>query len=241
MNEEIRMPKVWRDAVSAGENCLCLEDLERFLEGSPSDEKSAQHLARCPHCQAELAMLRSFEESVPRNGDQAAVQGIADHLRSAQGAQQTPARVGFWRPLLTVPQLAGVAALMLMGLGISLYVSNRQERPSLSIQPSGSQAMRSGDIRLAGPSGELDQPPESLHWDAFPLAKSYSVQILEVDGTVLWQGEATENVLLANSEVKAKIRPGKTLLWKVTAMDSSGRPLAVSSANTFRVTPTKRR
>jgi len=235
------MLKLWRDAVSAGENCLSLEDLERFLEGAASDEKSAQHMAGCPHCQAELAMLRSFEASVPRNDVQAAVQGIADHLRRGQGVHQTPAGVGFWRPLLTVPHLAGVAALMLIGLGISLYVSNRQERPSLRIEPSGSQSMRSGDIRLAGPSGDLDQPPESFHWDAFPLAKNYSVQILEVDGAVLWRGETTENVLIANSEVKAKMRPGKTLLWKVTAMDSSGRAIAVSSPNSFRVTSTKRR
>lgn len=230
------MLKVWRDAVSAGENCLSLADLERFLEGAASDEKSAQHMAGCPHCQAELAMLRSFEASVQRNGDQAAVQGIADHLRRSQGVHQTPAGVGFWRPILTVQHLAGVAALMLIGLGISLYVSNRQERPSLRIPSSESQAMRSGDIRLAGPSGDLDQLPLSFHWDAFPLAKNYSVEILEVDGTVLWRGETTENVLIANSEIRAKMRPAKTLLWKVTALDSSGRPIAVSSLGTFRVT-----
>lgn len=241
MNEDTRMPKVWRDAVSAGENCLSLEDIERFVEGGGSDEKSAQHLAGCPHCQAELAMLRSFEESLPGNADQAAVQGIADQLRRAQGARKAPARVGFWRPLLTVPHLAGVAALMLVGLGVSLYVSNRHERPSLRIPSSESQAMRSGDIHLAGPSGDLDQPPESFHWDAFPLAKSYSVQILEVDGTELWHGETMENVLIADSVVKAKMHTGKTLLWKVTAVDSSGRPIAVSSPNKFRVTRTKER
>jgi hypothetical protein len=37
------------------------------------------------------------------------------------------------------------------------------------------------------------------------------------------------------------MRPGKTLLWKVTALDASGKPIASSNAERFRVTAAKRR
>jgi hypothetical protein len=185
-------------------------------------------------------MLRSFESSLSSQNEQAVVNSIADQLRRTQRSRYAPAYVLFWRSLFTAPRLAGVAALMMVGLGISLYLSNRQERPSLSDQPSGAQNMRSSDVRLAGPSGDLDQLPEEFRWVAVPRAKSYSVQLLEVDGTVIWYGETTENVLIAGPGLKEKMKPGKTLLWKVTALDAAGRPMASSNPGRFRITPGKR-
>ncbi len=233
--------KAWRDGVSAGENCVPLEALERVADGF-SDLTINQHVAGCPHCQAELAMLRSFESSRPLTNDEKTVEWIVAHLQSAQDMRFSSVRSPLWRTLLTMPNLAGAAALTLaISLGFSLYVSNRQARPVLQVGPSGIQNMRSGDIRLTAPSGELDRIPEDFHWDPLPLAKSYSVQLLEVDGTVLLSGKSANNVFRASPELESKIQPGKLLLWKVVALDGSGRPIAQSSQIGFRINPKKRR
>ena len=228
--------KAWREGASAGENCLSLDALERLAEGVPSDPKSAQHAAGCPHCQAELAMLRSFESMLPSKNASEAVQWVAAHLDSEPDMLSSPVPTPFWHTLLRMPNLAGAATLMLViGLGLSLYVSNRQGRPTLDVQPTDLQNMRSDDVQLESPSGELDRTPEDFRWYALPLAKSYSVQLLEVDGTVLWSKQSAGNVLVVSPELKSKIRPGKQLLWKVTALDASGKPIAQSSQAGFRV------
>jgi hypothetical protein len=186
-------------------------------------------------------MLRSFESSAQVGDNQADVDWVAAQLQRPQGVPSSPVRIPFWRGLLSAPHLAGAAIVLIIGLGLSLYVSNRQERPLLHGEPSGNQAMRSGDIRLMGPAGDFHRAPEVFRWEALPHAKSYTMQLLEVDGTVIWNGQSAENVLIANPALKAKMQPGKTLLWKVTALDASGEPIASSSRERFRVTVEKRR
>jgi hypothetical protein len=242
MDENTKKINSWRDGVSATDHCLSLDALRDLMDGGPSDLNGAQHLSGCAHCQAELAMLRSFERALPAENDQAAVDWIAARLQRAQGLTVAPVGISVWRGWLRVPRTAAAAALILIiGLGLSLYISNRQERPVLHGNLSENLKMRSDDIRLAGPSGELDRAPEIFRWEAWPLAKSYSIQLLEVDGSVLWSGQSAENILIAGPELKTKIRPGKALLWKVTALDARGKPIASSSQARFRVTAEKRR
>lgn len=242
MNEKTKNLKAWREGVSADERCLSPDVLQELVGGSSSDSKGAQHVASCPHCQAELAMLRSFESSLQAGDNQADVDWVTAQLQGAQGMPSTPVRIPFWRGLLKTPYLAGAAAIVLIiSLGLSLYISTQLERPLLHGDSSGNQNMRSGDIRLMGPSGDFDLAPEDFRWEALPGAKSYTIQLLEVDGTVLWSGQSAENAIIASPELKAKMRPGKTLLWKVTALDVLGKPMANSSSDRFRVTAEKRR
>jgi hypothetical protein len=234
MDENTKKANWWRAGVSASDDCLSLDALQDIVDGGSADLKVARHLSGCAHCQAELAMLRSFEQVLPAENDHA-VDWIAAQLQRAQGIPPVP--VPFWRGWFKIPQLATAAALMMtVGLGLSLYISNRQERPVLHGSPAENLKMRSGDIRLTGPSGELDRAPETFRWEALPLAKSYSIQLLEVDGSVLWSGQSAENILIVNPELKTKMHPGKTLLWKVTALDATGKPIASSSPDRFRVT-----
>ena len=240
MDENTKKANSWRDGVSAGDHCLSLDALQDLMDGGSSDLKGARHLSGCAHCQAELAMLRSFERVLPAENAQAEVDWIAAQLQRAQGMTGVPVNVPFWRGWLRVPRIAAAAALMLtIGLGLSLYISSREDRPLLHGNSSENLTMRSGDIRLTAPSGELDREPETFSWEALPLAKSYSIQLLEVDGTVIWNGQSAENILITNPELKTKMRPGKTLLWKVTALDALGKPIASSNPNRFRVAAAK--
>jgi len=227
--------EAWREAASQTKDCLPLEILEKLAEGA-GDTKASQHLATCPHCQSELAMLKSFESAVPSESEGAAVAWIAAQLeRNQRGAAAgSEARAPFWRNFFRVPYLAGaLAAALVLGLGISFYVSDRGPHPiSGNI---GTGTFRSGSVKLDGPSGNLAQPPDAFRWEAYPGAKSYRVEVMEVDGTVLWSTQASENFTAATPELKSKMHPGKTLHWKVTALDASGKEIASSSQEKFQV------
>jgi hypothetical protein len=224
----------WRDALSADKDCLSLDVLQKLAEGA-SDAKFSQHLAQCPHCQAELAMLKSFESARPSENEGAALAWIAAQLEQKQGRASSRAPVPLWRNFLRVPYLAGAVALALVvGLGISLYISDREPR-SLPVNVPGMETTRSGSVRLTGPSGDLDRAPEDFRWEAYPGAKNYRVEVLEVDGTVLWSKESPQNFAAASSVMKKKMLPGKSLLWRVTAIDDSGKALATSSQERFLV------
>lgn len=185
-------------------------------------------------------MLRSFESATPSADEGAAVAWIAAQLERNQNQkdsrqQQRSTSVASWRNFFRLPYMAAAAALVLAAaLGISLYVSENSRpsfNPNYGVSP-----MRSGSIRLTGPSGDLAQPPSQLTWEAWPGAASYNVKLtgMDIDHTLVWQGSSSQNSLPLSPEVKALIRPGKPLELTVTALDSTGRPLA-SGKDHFRV------
>jgi hypothetical protein len=254
--------KLWREAVSATSDCPSIEVLEKIMDSSfqtssaaasadiatdasrnlaAIDEKTIAHVRQCPHCQSEISMLRSFESATPSADEGAAVAWIAAQLernpqvRGGSQLQQRSSSVASWRNFFRIPYMAAAAALVLAAaLGISLYVSENSRpsfNPNYGVSP-----MRSGSIRLTGPSGNLTQPPSQFTWEAWPGAASYNVKLtgMDIDHTLVWQGTSSQNSLALSPEVKALIRPGKPLELTVTALDSAGRPLA-SGKDHFRI------
>ncbi len=232
--------QLWHDAASATKDCLPLEKLEKMTENASGDPKAAAHLAECAHCQTELAMLKSFEASVPSASEGAAVAWIAARLERNQNApvtKQAVARVPFWRAMFRVPYLAGAAALVVvLALGISLYRGTNSEGPSkIGGGNYGNSAFRSGAIHLVGPVGDLAQAPVEFRWDAVPGAGSYLVELKDVANVTLASAKSTQNVLAVTPEMKANIFSGKPLNWKVTALDASGNAVADSSGGNFKI------
>jgi len=231
--------KVWREAVSATKECPSIEVLEKVMEGSSPDPKTQEHVSDCPHCQSEISMLRSFEYSVPSENEGAAVAWITAQLERNQQARAAqpakPAVVPFWRTMFRIPYMAAAAALIVaLTLGISLYVSD-DHKPNLGGGEFGT-TMRSGEIQLTTPSGDLSQAPEQLSWEAWQGAASYEVKItgVDIDHTVVWNGQTTQSSITVTPEMKAAMRPGKPLEWTVTALDATGKELATGKGR-FRV------
>jgi hypothetical protein len=226
--------KIWQDAAAASKECPTLEVLERVMEESSSNPKAAAHVASCPHCQSEITMLRSFESSTPAENEGAAVAWIAAQLernQKAPVAKSTASRVPFWRTMFRIPYAAAAAALILaVALGISLYHPDHSQ-PIL--QPPQIGVYRSGAIKLITPN-ELSQAPDRLRWEAVPGADSYSVEVDDVTGDKIWESKSSENFILLDPGVKARMVPGKPLKWSVTALDANGKELASGKAN-FRV------
>jgi hypothetical protein len=214
--------------------------LEKMTEGASGDAKATAHLAECPHCQTELAMLKSFEASVPSEEEGAAVAWIAAQLERKQNAantRQTAARVPFWRVMFRMPYLAGAAALaVVLVLGVSLYRGMNVEGPSKVGGGSyGSSAFRSGAVHLVSPVGEQPQAPAEFHWDAVPNASSYVVELKDVANQTLASTKSAQNTLAVTPEMRANMLPGKPLNWKVTALDAQGKPVADSTGGDFKI------
>jgi hypothetical protein len=239
MADKTNTVKMWQEAVAATKECLPLEVLERMMENSSSaDAKAAAHLASCAHCQTELAMLKSFEQSTPSADEGAAVAWIAAQLERQQNApvaQQKIARVPFWRTMFRVPYLAGAAALAaVLVLGISLYNGN-SDRPGKINPGLGSGNFRSGSIHLVSPIAEQNGVPTEFRWDAIQGASSYSVELKDVAGVTLATAKSTQNVLPVTPEMRGNMLSGKPLKWKVTALDAAGNEIANSSTEQFKV------
>jgi hypothetical protein len=231
--------KMWQQAVSATEDCLPLEVLERMTENNSIDTKAAAHLASCPHCQTELSMLRSFETSAPSADEGAAVAWIAAQLerRNATSAKPAVPRVPFWRTMFRVPYLAGAAALVVVvALGISMH-NNSGSHP-VQIGGGGnyvSSEFRTGAIHLLTPVGDISQAPSELRWDPYTGASNYSVELKDSIGVVITSTKTTQNFITLTPQMKANMLSGKPMKWKVTALDANGKEMANSSGGDFRI------
>jgi hypothetical protein len=98
-------------------------------------------------------------------------------------------------------------------------------------------ALRSEGVVALAPIGDLMRSPAELRWRTFPGASRYSVKLMEVDHSELWQASLEETAVLLPAAVREKVVPGKTLLWQVTALDGAGKALANSRLERFRLTP----
>lgn len=238
MADNTKTLKIWQEATAETKECLPLEVLERLMENASRDAKAAAHLAGCAHCQTELAMLKSFEQSTPSADEGAAVAWIAAQLERQQDApvaQMKVARVPFWRTMFRLPYMAGAAALAaVLVLGISLYHGS-SDGPGKINPGLGSGQFRSGAIHLVNPIAEQNSAPAEFRWDAVQGATSYSVELKDVTGITLANAKSSQNVLQVTPEMKSSMVSGKPLKWKVTAMDADGKEIANSSTEQFKI------
>jgi len=238
MADNTNTAKIWQEAAAETKDCLPLETLEQMMDNRSRDAKAEAHLAGCAHCQTELAMLKSFEQSTPSADEGAAVAWIAAQLerrQNAPAAQQKVARVPFWRAMFRVPVMAGAAALAaVLIFGISLYHGN-SDGPSKLNPGVGNGPFRTGAIHLVSPIADQPSAPAEFHWDTVQGAASYTVELKDVAGITLATAKSTQNFLAASSEMKAVMISGKPLKWKVTAFNADGKEIANSSMEQFKV------
>jgi len=238
MADNTNATKIWQEAAAETKDCLPLETLERMMDNTSGDAKAAAHLAGCAHCQTELAMLKSFEQSTPSADEGAAVAWIAAQLERQQyapAAQQKAARVPFWRAMFRVPYMAGAAALAaVLIVGISLYHGN-SDGPGRLNPGVGNGQFRSGSIHLVSPIAEQNSAPAEFHWGAVKGASSYTVELKDVAGITLATAKSTQNYLASSSDIKAVMISGKPLKWKVTALNADGKEIANSSTEEFKI------
>jgi hypothetical protein len=123
-----------------------------------------------------------------------------------------------------------IAALSAI-IAVTMILLEHRKQPELRADAgTGSVVYRTEELQIVRPSGELNEAPKDLEWKRVTDASKYRVTIMEVDRNPLWTGETADFRIDIPREVRAKMLPGKTVLWQVTALDSRGRVLATSQA-----------
>jgi hypothetical protein len=237
---------ILKSTLSTTPECLAPEQLEALLDG----KRSHPHLAECPRCQAELAMLKSFEFGAPLPDEGAAVAWIGSHLERQLENIKNPSRGSLLRPAtqrLEVPiswlaRILGLGgmrfvlpATALAAIAIASAILLRPAKaPELQANVAKQPAVyRSQEIQLVSPIGDAEQVPRELSWQTFAGAASYRIVVMEVDHSALWTSETNKSSAELPVSLRAKMLPGKPILWQVTALDAQARVVGTSQVQKF--------
>jgi len=234
-------------ALRPGPECPSIERLGRYADGALTLEERSRdepHIAACPNCQAELALLQAFATPAVRDDEAKVVRWGVEELRRREPEifdsgppQDSNIRRWDWfgrlRPVSTL-------AIVLLLLGSGYYLSN-QDTPRLPADSGSSpEATRSLSVTVRGPIGDQTSVPARLQWEPVNGAARYRVRVSEVDRQEIWSGDAVGTGIDLPPDVRARIVPGKTLVWQVTAFSPSNAAMAESAAQPFRLAGPRR-
>jgi hypothetical protein len=241
--EESTEKRIFRAALTPGDDCLPIEQLEKcLLDGSTPPAALAKHLESCAYCRTEVQLLREFHDGSPRETEMAAVQVVASRLQERSGeifqseSAAVEIREPWWRFSWRAPW-HGPAALAFAGIVVMIAIGLQpRNTPPVLHQPGiDREVLRSNAIAVISPSGDIQEAPGAIRWQTAPGAMKYVVRLREVDGTELWSAETAQSTVDVPAEVRARIVPAKTLLCQVSAFDAAGRQVAISDTVRFRV------
>jgi hypothetical protein len=235
-----------RFALAAGAECLSAGQLEVL---ATSESPVHPHLAQCPRCQAELALLKSFTASEPLPDEGASVAWISAHLErqrdniknttrgSALGSAGLKVKTGrlanlFGWPTMrwAIPITVAAAAVVIISVTLLRPSKAPELQADLGRQPA---IYRSQEVQLVAPIGDVADLPQELRWQPFPGADMYKAAIMEIDYTQLWSTQTRANSIAIPAAVRAKMFPGKPILWQVTALTPQGQVVATSQVQKF--------
>jgi hypothetical protein len=230
-----------KSALATTPDCLSPEQLE-LLSGAA--EQNDPHVRKCPRCQAELALLKSFQSDAPLHDEGAAVAWISSQTERRLEQIKNPALfrrrgltpISWWQRIfgmrrsgLLIPAAAVVAVAV-----ASVVLLRPAKEPDLRADAGNRPGVfRSQEVEVIGPSGELPQAPTTLQWRVFPGAANYKVTVMEVDRSPLWTSVVNETEAKIPASLPAMMHPSKPVLWQVTALDAQGHSLATSQIYRF--------
>ena len=239
-----------RAALSPSRNCASIEQLSRLCDrdhAGTAEARTAEHVAGCVRCRTELALLKQFETSTLRPDEEEDASWIVARLardvpRMAAGevlpARSAPrSRPAGWRRFVSVRSVAVSLAAASAALLVVVNVAGRDASPP-ALAPgatAGPEIFRSEEVILDEPAGDLAVAPKQLRWHPAAGARSYSVEVMEVDRTPVWSAESREAKVALPTSVRARMVPGKPFLWQVVAKDLAGNSIAASQMQKFRV------
>jgi len=240
MTDTINSPEARNPLLGAGEDCLTDAELAILAGevGSGQDRSRwTSHIESCARCATELEMLHRFERAETSDEEAGDVEWIAHRLEERQSEIFGQPRERPERKVLSMPArrwwmipLAAAAGVVF----VVVAVDWNRGGPGPLPRPDTAAVVRSGQVALVAPAGDLETPPESLRWTPVDSAARYRVTVSEVDRTVVWSGEATGVVVSAPAVVRTA-RAGKTMYWEVEALDDAGNVIASSPRQEFRV------
>lgn len=222
------------DEILRGPECLSPTDLEAVLEGRLPTAQA--HIDACPACEHELTNLREFLAAEAGAHEQD-IAWMEERLRPA-AAPRVRRNWLAWFPSAPLPRFAFTcaAALLVIASGLQL-----RQMAGPSLEDSHSLAVRSTQIRLIAPAGDLDTAPAEFRWEPLAQSVTYEVVLTEVDGAPLWTARTNQTKLNAPESIQQQMLPRKAMLWRVRALDEQGVVIAESSPERIRLLPAGKR
>ncbi len=217
--------RLMRAAAATTPDCVPIEQL-----GEPLTVAQQAHVASCARCQTELALRAEFEDGIPAEDERLAVQWMAGELRRRREAEM-PARP-VWIRTQTWALVAAAASIVLVtSVGYLVW-----DREPVTRQPSPSAPLERGSrIDALAPTGDVLRAPDAFSWAAVEGAATYELAVMEVDRSVLWRESSSVSRVTPPATLVARLVPGKTVLWKVTARNAAGSVIAESGTARIRV------
>jgi hypothetical protein len=196
-----------------------------------------------------LALLKSFLTSEPLPDEGASVAWISAHLERERdniknpAHRRSPTSVGLkiqtsrlaslfrWPTIRwAVPIMVAAAAVVVVSVALLRPSRAPELHADLGRQPA---IYRSQEVQLVAPIGDLAEVPQELRWQPFPGADMYKIVIMEIDHSQLWNVQTRANSIVIPAAVRAKMLPGKPILWQVTAFTPQGKVVAASQVQKF--------
>ena len=229
-------------ALRPGPECPSIERLGRYADGALTPEERRHeeaHIATCANCQAELTLLQAFATSAVRDEEAEIVRRGVEQLRRREpeifdGGRLHDPSIRRWLSLWSLRPALALAAVLL-ALGGGYYLTNPAAPRLPTDIGSSPDATRSLTIVVKGPIGDQTGVPERLQWEPVRGAARYRVRLSEVDRHEIWSSDTTDTTVDLPRDVRARIVPGKTLVWQVSAFGESNVPIADSNTERFRV------
>lgn len=236
-----QIPLVAEAATKRTVRCPPMTQLSAYVDarlGVNARFEVEDHLADCAYCLGQIGFL--VRES--RKAEEVAIPApliSAAHERPNRRFSLVPA------PALT----ALAATALLLAVAVS-WQPNRGFDPARSRSGSAAQSdsgvpvdrtVRNGAVTVAPPrvvlpiDGDvIPRPPVEVRWSTSPGALQYAVQVLSLEGDLVWEDLTSREEALIPSE--ARLEPGqKYYVWVEAQLRNGGT--ARSSAVAFRVGP----
>lgn len=228
MADESRDPGLERvGRALRGERGACPE-VERLVARARGELPAAdagaidRHVALCAACQELLAIASEEGESVDEVTWRRAERGL--------DRRAAPWTVGGARGERARPWLGAVAALLVTGLAVGLWLGRAGPPPGPA--PA---ATRGSALRPLAPVGAV-AAFDAFRWQAPPVALRFEVEV-ERAGEVVWRGQTDASPLPAPPELRELLANGAPHRWRVRALAEDGRAVLVSEWAALELSP----
>ncbi len=207
-------------------HCPSRQEIEKAFRSEATFEDKARladHALVCPGCRTRLNLLA----------------GLAVEMKGAAGDRRADERTGpsGHRPsrrrlvgLALAPAAAGLmAGILIMG---ALWIK----------APSGAGlSFRGGStaaLELIAPSGILREPPRVFCWSPYPGVDSYTFELVDdnLETLIPYTYINFATAIIVPEDMGQRIRPGRTYIWRVWALDEDSIPIATEQKS-FEIRP----
>ena len=191
-------------------------ELHRWAKFGPGEDASrlVEHLATCEECSRRYAkVIREQPLPAEEAGD------VREFVAAGYRAGKSRSR-WMWP--------AAAAAILILLIGIPLMRRGRETDDEIHLRGAGIQALT--------PSGDVKVGDIVFTWASGVATPRVAIKVYDVKGEI-YTTTTEQTRMPMPPELRPILQPGINYWWSVSALDSSGRPLASSDRRAFTVRP----